>query len=63
MRKLLLALPAIAVIGGAVFFSLPSLLDWQMNSVATPAPYPASESANTQHQTLFVADRHDDALL
>ncbi|VXB35144.1 Peptidase M19 [Pseudomonas sp. 8AS] len=63
MRKLPLALLALAAIAGGVFFSLPSLLDRQMNSVATPAPYPASESANKLHQTLFVADLHDDALL
>lgn len=63
MRKLPLALLAVAVIGAGVFFSLPNLLDRQMNSVATPAPYPASESASKLHQTLFVADLHDDALL
>lgn len=63
MRKLPLALLALTAIAGGVFFSLPSLLDRQMNSVATPAPYPASEPANRLHQTLFVADLHDDALL
>lgn len=63
MRKLPLALLALAAIAGGVFFSLPSLLDRQMNSVATPAPYPASEPATQLHQTLFVADLHDDALL
>lgn len=63
MRKLPLALLALAAIAGGVFFSLPSLLDSQMNSVATPAPYPASEPATQLHQTLFVADLHDDALL
>jgi microsomal dipeptidase-like Zn-dependent dipeptidase len=63
MRKLPLALLALAVIAGGVFFSLPSLLDRKMNSVATPAPYPASESATQLHQSLFVADLHDDALL
>ncbi|MWV11510.1 peptidase M19 [Pseudomonas sp. R-28-1W-6] len=63
MRKLPLALLAVAVIGVGVFFSLPSLLDRKMNSVATPAPYPASEPATQLHQSLFVADLHDDALL
>ncbi|MBB2495696.1 dipeptidase [Aquipseudomonas ullengensis] len=63
MRKLLLALFALVVIAAAVFFSLPSLIDRRMNTVATPAPYPASESAEKLHQTLFVADLHDDALL
>lgn len=63
MRKLPLALLALAAIAGGVFFSLPSLLDRKMNSVATPAPYPASEPATRLHQSLFVADLHDDALL
>ena len=47
MRKRLLALTALPVIGLAVFFSLPSLLDRKMNSVATPAPYPASAAPAT----------------
>lgn len=63
MRKLPLALLAVAVVGAGVFFGLPSLLDRQMNSVASPAPYPASDAASKLHQTLFVADLHDDALL
>ncbi|MEK1906134.1 MAG: dipeptidase [Pseudomonas sp.] len=63
MRKSLLALLALVVIGAAVFFSLPTLIDRRMNTVTTPAPYPASESAEKLHQTLFVADLHDDALL
>lgn len=63
MRKLPLALLALATIAGGVFFSLPNLLDRKMNSVATPAPYPASEPATRLHQSLFVADLHDDALL
>ena len=63
MRKRLLALTALPVIGLAVFFSLPSLLDRKMNSVATPAPYPASAAAQALHNSLFVADLHDDQLL
>ncbi len=63
MRKFLLALLTLVVIGAGVFFSLPTLLDRKMNSVASPAPYPASEPAEKLHQTLFVADLHDDALL
>ena len=34
-----------------------------MNSVATPAPYPASAAALALHDSLFVADLHDDQLL
>ena len=63
MRKLLLALLILVPFGAGIFFTLPTLLDRQMNSVATPAPYPASDRAEKLHQTLFVADLHDDALL
>jgi membrane dipeptidase len=63
MRKLLLALLILVPVGAGIFFTLPTLLDWQMNSVATPAPYPASDKAEQLHQRLFVADLHDDALL
>jgi membrane dipeptidase len=63
MRKLLLTLLILVPVGAGIFFTLPTLLDRQMNSVATPAPYPASDSAEKLHQGLFVADLHDDALL
>lgn len=62
MRKTLLILPLLAL-GAAAFFSLPSLLDRQMNSVETPAPYNAGKAATQLHQQLFIADLHDDALL
>ncbi|CAD5108497.1 dipeptidase [Zestomonas carbonaria] len=63
MRKTLIALLVLAVIGLGIFFSLPSLLDRRMNSVATPPPYPASPAAEQLHNRLFIADLHDDALL
>ncbi|WP_137818029.1 dipeptidase [Pseudomonas sp. 2FG] len=63
MRKLSMALIALPVIGLAIFFSLPNLLDRKLNSVATPAPYPASADAKQLHNSLFIADLHDDALL
>ena len=63
MRKLLFALLILVPVGAAIFFSLPTLLDRQMNSVANPAPYPAGAAAEELHQRLFVADLHDDALL
>lgn len=62
MRKLLLALLLI-LIAAAAFFALPTLVDRQMNSVAHAPPYRASDAAETLHQSLFVADLHDDALL
>lgn len=63
MRKLLLALPILALLAAAIFFSLPSLLDRRMNSVEHPAPYPASEAARQLQTSLFIADLHNDALL
>ncbi|WP_439887695.1 dipeptidase [Pseudomonas sp. MBLB4123] len=62
MRKLLLIL-LLAMGAGALFFSLPQLLDRLLNGVAVAPPYSASESARRLHQQLFVADLHDDALL
>lgn len=63
MRKLSLALLILVPLGAAIFFSLPSLLDRFMNSVAGTAPFRASDSAEQLHDSLFVADLHDDALL
>ncbi|MBD9655112.1 dipeptidase [Pseudomonas sp. PDM12] len=63
MRKRLLIVPIALGLAAAVFFTLPSVLDRRMNSVESPAPYPASQSATRLHDTLFIADLHDDALL
>lgn len=63
MRKLLIALLLLLPLSALVFFSLPSLLDRQMNSVELAAPYPVDEPARRLHQQLFIADLHDDALL
>ena len=60
MRKLLIALLVLVVVGLGVFFYLPGLLDRKMNTVATPPPYQASAEAEALHKTLFVADLHDD---
>jgi microsomal dipeptidase-like Zn-dependent dipeptidase len=62
-RTLLLALPLLALSAAGIFFSLPNLLDRRMNSVETPAPYPASETAQQVQDQLFIADLHDDVLL
>ncbi|WP_394560875.1 dipeptidase [Aquipseudomonas alcaligenes] len=63
MRKLLLALLILVPVGAGIFFAVPSLLDRVMNSVTSPAPYPASDKAEQLHHHLFIADLHDDALL
>ena len=63
MRKILIVLLIILLIAAGSVFALPSLLDRKMNSVESPAPYPASASAKQLHQRLFIADLHDDVLL
>ncbi|BAN46935.1 dipeptidase [Metapseudomonas resinovorans] len=63
MRKLLIALLLLVAVGLGIFFYLPGFLDREMNTVAAPPPYRASDEAETLHKTLFVADLHDDALL
>lgn len=63
MRKILIALLIILLIAAGSVFALPALLDRKMNSVESPAPYPASEPAKQLHQQLFIADLHDDVLL
>lgn len=63
MRKLLIILLVLLAVGLGIFFNLPGYLDRQMNTVASKPPYPASAEAQALHQTLFIADLHDDALL
>ena len=63
MRKILITLLITLLIAAGSVFALPSLLDRKMNSVESPAPYPASEPAKQLHQQLFIADLHDDVLL
>ena len=49
MRKRLLIVPIALGLAAAVFFTLPSVLDRRMNSVESPAPYPASQSLSLIH--------------
>ncbi|MCJ0762425.1 dipeptidase [Variovorax terrae] len=63
MRKLLIAVPALLVLGLAVFFSVPTVVDRRMNGVALQPPYHASQRARALHERLFIADLHDDTLL
>jgi membrane dipeptidase len=63
MRKLLIALLLLVPFSALAVLGLPRVIDAQMNSVASPAPYTASPDAQKLHQGLFVADLHDDALL
>jgi len=63
MRKWVTGTLVLVVLGLVVFFNAPTIVDGRMNTVIHPAPYAASVQAGTVHQTLFVADLHDDALL
>lgn len=63
MRKWVMGTLMLVVLGLAVFFNAPTLVDGRMNTVIHPAPYAASAQAQAAHQALFVADLHDDALL
>lgn len=57
------AVLALLVLGLVVFFNAPTLVDARMNAVLAAPPYTAGAPATTLHNTLFVADLHDDALL
>lgn len=64
MKKWLAAVAVLVVVAaGVFFFVVPSLVDARMNPTLHAGPYTASEQARALHQTLFVADLHDDALL
>ncbi len=63
MRKALLALLFLLIIGLVILFNVPPMVDRDMNAVLNPAPYPTSSAARTLLDQLFVADLHDDALL
>jgi len=62
-KKWLAGVVTLVVLGLVVFFNVPRYVDAQMNSLIRPAPYPAGAPATGLHNTLFVADLHDDALL
>ncbi len=62
-KKLTIALLAIVVLGLAVFFSLPRIVDGRMNTVDAKPPYAVSARAQALHNSLFVADLHGDTLL
>src|SRR5262245_49079002 len=62
-NKILIGVGLLILVGLAVLFTLPSIVDRQMNRVAAEPPYHASEAAQALHRTLFVADLHGDTLL
>lgn len=62
-RKIAIGVAVLAAVGAGVFFTLPRIVDQRINSVALAAPHSANARATALHNTLFVADLHDDALL
>lgn len=54
---------ALLVAAGAFFGVVPPVVDGRMNSLIQPPPYPVEPPALALHQSLWVADLHDDALL
>ncbi len=63
-RKVVLWSVAGLLLAAAVFFGVvPTVVDGRMNSLIQPPPYPAAPQALALHQSLWVADLHDDALL
>jgi len=64
VRVLLYGLAGLVVLGAIVFFFVAApLVDRQQNPVASPPPYPVSDAAATLHESLYVADLHNDLLL
>ncbi len=64
MKRALLILAIVLVVAAIAFFGFaPGYVDRDMNPVGKPPPYEASEVARDFHQSLFVADLHDDLLL
>lgn len=62
-KKLLIGALLLVLGGLVVLFSLPTIVDKRMNTLALAPPYNASENAKALHERLFIADLHDDALL
>lgn len=50
MRKWLTGTLIVTVVGLAVFFNVPTLVDGRMNTVIHPAPYAASAQARAAHR-------------
>lgn len=64
LRILLYVLIGLLVVGAIVFFFVaPPRVDARMNDTTAEPPYPASDSARVLHDTLLVADLHNDFLL
>jgi microsomal dipeptidase-like Zn-dependent dipeptidase len=65
MRRLILRLSAILILGGAAgVLSLgPSMVERRLNRIAAHDPWPISPAALAMHERLIIADLHADSLL
>jgi microsomal dipeptidase-like Zn-dependent dipeptidase len=64
MKKFLIIVAVILLVGLAVFFFiLPPYLEGSMNATISPPPYSASDRARELHKRLLVVDLHADSLL
>lgn len=64
LRIVLTVLFGLLVVGAIVFFFVaPPLVDARLNDTTAEPPYPASDTAQALHETLLVADLHNDVLL
>jgi len=65
MLRILLYIALALLVAGVVifFFVAPPLADGRLNDTTAEPPYPASDSAQALHDTLLVADLHNDFLL
>lgn len=64
MKKILIVVVALLLIGaGIFFFVVPAQIEKSMNKVLAPPPYTVSEKATELHKKILVADMHADSLL
>ncbi len=64
MKKVLIVLAVILVLGlGIFFFVVPAQVEKSMNATLNAPPYEASERAKELHKRLLIADLHADTLL
>lgn len=57
------ALALLALALGAAYLHLPAVVDARMNTVVQRGPHDITPALRAQHETQFVADLHNDALL
>lgn len=63
MTQALIVLAVLIALGALVFLALPYVADRRINAVHRKPPYTVSPRAQALHDTLFVADLHNDLLM